>query len=185
MVLLKETILQKKALILSFKMTPWKWVWLYHVAATPSCTKITFFAPCPPMLFTARRRGALLVMSRPQIFRLQKAQYQRKFFEIRLFPQFLKMKKIRNIFSLAFFNILKEPLVVQKQMIPQKKALIFSCLQLEKLRARYYQEGTIPPCPQSIFCWFFMWAPRVFDFLPSMTSLGDYFKDTITFRVSF
>ena len=30
------------------------------------------------------------------------------------------------MFPPAFFNILKEPLVVQKRMIPQKKALILS-----------------------------------------------------------
>ena len=31
----------------------------------------------------------------------------------------------------------------------------------------------------------FMAAQRVFDFLPPMNSLGGYFKDTITFKVSF
>ena len=53
----------------------------------------------------------------------------------------------------AFFNILKEPLLVQKQTIPQKKALKFGFLPLESLRAWHYQEGTTPPCPKSIFCW--------------------------------
>jgi hypothetical protein len=62
------------------------------------------------------------------------------------------MTKIKNIFSPAFFNIPKEPLVEQKQTIPQKKALIFSFLQLEKLRAWHYQGGTTLPCPKSIFC---------------------------------
>jgi hypothetical protein len=34
------------------------------------------------------------------------------------------MTKIKNIFSPAFFNILKEPLVVQKQTIHQQKARV-------------------------------------------------------------
>ena len=44
----------------------------------------------------------------------------------------------------AFFNILKEPLLVQKQTIPQKKGLILSFLEQEILRARHYQEGVTP-----------------------------------------
>ena len=52
----------------------------------------------------------------------------------------------KNIFPLVFFNILKEPLLVQKQIIPQKKALILSFLQLESLRAWHYQKGSTPTC---------------------------------------
>ncbi len=40
-------------------------------------------------------------------------------------------KNYKNIFSPAFFNILKEPLVVQKQMIHQQKAHDLSYLKLE------------------------------------------------------
>ena len=58
MLVLKQMIPQKKALILSFKMTTWKWVWHYHEAATPSCSKRTIFTPHAPMLFTARGHGA-------------------------------------------------------------------------------------------------------------------------------
>jgi hypothetical protein len=54
------------------------------------------------------------------------------------------MKLKKN--PLAFFNILKEPLLVQKQMIPQKKALILSFLQMESLRGWHDQEGATPPC---------------------------------------
>ena len=46
----------------------------------------------------------------------------------------------------AFFNILKEPLLVQKQTIPQQKFLILSFLELESLRAWHYQEGSTPTC---------------------------------------
>jgi hypothetical protein len=56
----------------------------------------------------------------------------------------MKTKKI--YFLQPFFNILKEPLLVQKQMIPQRKALILSFLQLESLRAWHYQEGSTPTC---------------------------------------
>ena len=48
--------------------------------------------------------------------------------------------------SQVFFNILTEPLLVQKQMIPQQKALILSFLQMEILRAWQYQEGSTPTC---------------------------------------
>ena len=55
-------------------------------------------------------------------------------------------ENLKNIFPPAFFNILKEPFLVQKQTIPQKKALILSFLQLESLRAWHYQEGSTPTC---------------------------------------
>jgi hypothetical protein len=55
-------------------------------------------------------------------------------------------KNYKNIFPPVFFNILKEPLLVQKQKIPQKKALTLSFLQLESLRAWHYQEGSMPTC---------------------------------------
>ena len=42
------------------------------------------------------------------------------------------MTKIKNIFSPVFFNILKEPLLVQKQMIHQQKALDLSYLETEE-----------------------------------------------------
>ena len=37
-------------------MTPWKLLWHYHGAATPSCPKITFFDPRGPMLFAGAWR---------------------------------------------------------------------------------------------------------------------------------
>ena len=39
LVLMKQKIPQQKALDLSFNLAPWKWVWHYHEAATPSWTK--------------------------------------------------------------------------------------------------------------------------------------------------
>jgi hypothetical protein len=53
--------------------------------------------------------------------------------------------------SQAFFNILTEPLLVQKQMILQQKALILSFLQMESLRAWLYQEGSTPTCSKKTF----------------------------------
>ena len=50
----------------------------------------------------------------------------------------------KKIFLPAFLNILTEPLLVQKQMIPQQKALILSFLQMESLREWHYQEGYMP-----------------------------------------
>ena len=44
------------------------------------------------------------------------------------------------MFPSAFFNVLKEASIVQKQIIPQKKGLILSFLQLKNLRAWHYQE---------------------------------------------
>jgi dTDP-4-dehydrorhamnose 3,5-epimerase-like enzyme len=44
----------------------------------------------------------------------------------------------------SFFNFLKEPLLAQKQTIPQQKALTLSFLELESLRAWHYQESSTP-----------------------------------------
>ena len=65
MLVLKQTIHQKKALNLSFNMAPWKWAWHYQEGVTMTCRKRTFFTPRAPMLFAARGRGALLIMPRP------------------------------------------------------------------------------------------------------------------------
>ena len=43
------------------------------------------------------------------------------------------MTKLQKIFLPGFFNILKEPLLVQKQTILQKKGLILSFLELKNL----------------------------------------------------
>ena len=74
----------------------------------------------------------------------------------------LKWLDLQKEISSSFFNILKEPLLVQKQKIPQKKALIFSFLQLESLKAWHYQEGTTPPCLKMHILLNFMAAQRVF-----------------------
>jgi hypothetical protein len=61
-----------------------------------------------------------------------------------LFSQFPNNNIISKKKNPAFFNILTVPLLVQKQMIPQQKALILSFLQMEILRAWHYQEGSTP-----------------------------------------
>ena len=61
----KQTLHQQKALDFSFKMAPWKWAWHYQEGVTMTCRKRTFFTSRAPMLFAARRRGALLMMPRP------------------------------------------------------------------------------------------------------------------------
>ena len=83
-----------------------------------------------------------------------------------------------SIFSSVFFNILKEPLLVQKQTIHQKKGLDLSYLEPEGQGRGSIMEVPRPFGAKSIFCWFFTGAWRVFDSLPSMTSLGDLFKAT-------
>jgi hypothetical protein len=105
-------------------------VWHYHEAVTPSCPKITFFTPRPPMLFAASKRGALLIMPRPLLGCQIKAvikgfllryrlflYYQwffqniekgsRKNFEKDYFRDLLKNDEIYKKNPLAFFNILK------------------------------------------------------------------------------
>ena len=61
----QKKILQQKVLDLSFDLAPWKWMWHYHEAATPSCPRITFFTPRWPTLIAARGLGALLIKPRP------------------------------------------------------------------------------------------------------------------------
>ena len=100
------------------------------------------------------------------------------FFEIRLFPQFLKMTKIKNIFSPAFFNILKEPYVVKKQTIHQQKALDLSFNLTPWKWAWHHQEGATPPRREKHRC-----ARRVFDSLPSRALSRPHDNATPTFRV--
>ena len=59
-------------------------------------------------------------------------------------------------FPPAFFNILKEPLLVEKQTIHQQKALDLSFNLTSQKWAWHYQEGVTPPCRKK--------ARRVFDF---------------------
>jgi hypothetical protein len=70
---------------------------------------------------------------------------------------------------LAFFNILKEPLLVQKQTILQQKALDLSFIWQPKSGRGIIKRAPRLLAANSIFCWI-LWARRVFDFLPSMTS---------------
>ena len=101
------------------------------------------------MLFAARGRDALLMMPRPLSGFQIKAEIQgfllmyrlflyyqwfiqnmekgwRKIFEKDYFRDFLKMMKFKEKKPLAFFNFLKELLLVQKQTIHQQKALDLS-----------------------------------------------------------
>jgi hypothetical protein len=67
----------------------------------------------------------------------------------KIFLIFVILRNRGNIFffkkfSPAFFNIMKEPLLVQKQTIHQQKALDLSFLETESLRAWHYQEDATP-----------------------------------------
>jgi hypothetical protein len=59
------------------------------------------------------------------------------------FEKFRKQSYFEN-FPPAFFNILKEPLVVEKQTIPQQKALDLSFSLAPLKWAWQYQEGATP-----------------------------------------
>ena len=65
MLVQKQKIHQQKALDYSLNLTPWKWVWHYHEAATRSRRRTTFFTLRGTMLFAARGRGALLIKPSP------------------------------------------------------------------------------------------------------------------------
>ena len=124
------------------------------------------------MLFAASKRGALLIKPRPlsgyqikaeikgflliyRLFLYQQWFFQniekgwRKIFEKKIISAISQNdENYKNIFPPAFFNILKGPLLLQKQTIPQKKALVLSVLTLESLRAWHHQEDATPPCPK-------------------------------------
>ena len=152
------------------------------------------------MLFAARRSSALLIMPSPQTFQLQKAEYQSFYSEVS-FVSILAMvlseywkrleenfrnkinssfsqndKNYENIFPPTFFNILKEPLVIQNQTIHQQKAWDLSYLEPGGQGRGTIRRVPRPFAAKSIFWWFFTGAWRVFDSLPSMASLGDFFK---------
>ena len=62
-----------------------------------------------------------------------------------LFPRFpKKLWNLKKKNSLAFFNIVKEPLLVQKQTTPQQKALDLSFNLTPWKWAWHYQEGATP-----------------------------------------
>ena len=78
-----------------------------------------------------------------------------------LFPRF--PKKLRNLQKknpLAFFNIVKEPLLVQKQTTPQQKALDFSFNLAPWKWVWHYQEGVTMTCRTRTF--FTPRAPMLF-----------------------
>ena len=85
LLVLKQTMLQQKALDLSFNLTPWKWAWHYHEAARPSRPQKPFFTPRAPMLFAARRCGGLLVEPRPLLGSQIKAEIKGFLLMYRLF----------------------------------------------------------------------------------------------------
>ena len=63
-----------------------------------------------------------------------------------LFPRFpKKFWNLQKKNPLAFFNIVKEPLLVQKQTTPQQKALDLSFNLASWKWAWHYQEGATPP----------------------------------------
>ena len=100
-------------------------------------------------------------------------------FRKRLFPRFLKNDEIyKNIFSPAFSNILKEPILVQKQTLHQQKALDLSFNLAPWKWAWHHQEGVTPPRRKKHRS-----ARRVFDFFPSMRALQPHDDATPTFRV--
>ena len=61
------------------------------------------------------------------------------------------MKTFTKKIPLAFFNILKEPLLVQNQTIAQKKALKLNFLQLESFMAWLISRASHFLAPKSIF----------------------------------
>ena len=77
------------------------------------------------------------------------------------------MMKFQKKNPLLFSNFLKEPLLLQKQMIHQQKAL-----DLRQPKSGHGMIRTVPrpPAAKSIFLLNFTAVRWVFDFLPSMTS---------------
>jgi hypothetical protein len=79
------------------------------------------------------------------------------------------MAKIIKIFPPAFFSILKEPMLVQKQTIHQRKALDLCFLETEGLKGVALSGGRHALSPRKHILLNFMAAQRVFDSLSSMT----------------
>ena len=75
-------------------------------------------------------------------------------------------------------------MLVQKQTIHQQKALDLSFNLTSQNWAWHYQEGATPTRREKHILLNFMGAEWVFDFLPSMRSLGHNFLATVTFKVS-
>jgi hypothetical protein len=84
------------------------------------------------------------------------------------------MTKIKNIFSPAFLNILKKPLLVQKQTIHQRRALDLSYLEPEGQGRGIIRRAPRLLAVKAYFVEFYGGAED-FDFLPSIRSLGHHF----------
>ena len=67
-------------------------------------------------------------------------------FEKDYFHDFLKIMNFTKKKPLAIFNILKKPLLAQKQTIPQQKALDLSFNLTPQKWAWHCQEGATPAC---------------------------------------
>ena len=82
-------------------------------------------------------------------------------------------RNYKKIFSPAFFNILKEPLLLQRQTLYQQKALDLGYLEPEGKGRGCIMGVSRSFGAKSIYCWFFTGAKMVFDSLPSRRSLGN------------
>ena len=83
-------------------------------------------------------------------------------FRKRLFPRFPKNDENYKKKPLALFNILKEPLLVQKQTIHQQKALDLSFQLAPWKWAWHYQEGAMFSCREKHFLLIFYGRVEVF-----------------------
>ena len=61
-------------------------------------------------------------------------------------PYLRNTYRVRQSKRHAFFKILKEPMLMQKQTIPHMKALILSFLDSERTRVWYFHCGSMPTC---------------------------------------
>ena len=85
MLLLKQTIPQKKVLILCFLETESLKMWHYQEDTTPARCRNTFCTPHPPMLFAMSKHGAFLVMPHHLTLCLKKAELESFLLKYRLF----------------------------------------------------------------------------------------------------
>ena len=125
---------QKKALILSFKMTPWKWMWHYQEGTMTTCCR-NFFCPTQSYAFHGKETWCPHDHARPSNFQSPKSWVSELSSHVSFVSALLMVpseywkrleenfrdkiissnsqndENYKNIFPPVFFNILKEPLV--------------------------------------------------------------------------
>ena len=191
-------ILQKKALDVSFNLTPWKWAWHYHEAATPSRPKRSQKPSAHPYAFRGERAWRPPEYATPLNFLSPKSLDQELSADVS-FVSVLAMvlseywKRLEEIFrnkiisaisqngenykniSSSLFQYSERTNDSTETNNTSAESSWSKLFENRKFRGVALLGGRHALLPRKHILLNFTGARRVFDFLPSMRPLGHYF----------